>query len=144
MIIFDNVIKIRSDDTSIKTGFTRNGKYYYEYTFIKDCDIMDNIKVEVSPNIDFAIYYVIGGQVCDFETATELLLLSAEYHDFKLRILFDTRPHIDIKFTIYSRKYLMKQEHIDWSIRYPIETYNMKYIHGTGGTRRMWEQTSVY
>jgi hypothetical protein len=141
MITFNTVEKITYDVDST-SRVNRDGIYYYSHEFTNDCDIIDNVRVELLSPVNFSLSYIIGGLPYEFEKVTELLLASTKHHVFKLRINFQTTPQTGGEIKLYCRKYLMKPQDKDWLVRYPIQTKHMRYMSGLCGS--IYEHNVVY
>ena len=86
-----------------------NNNYYYEYSFDRQGDIVDNIKVEC-PNGKIKKSYYIGGIKYDPNEIEEFIIVAAPYHDLQIRITFLEEPTTSTKLLIYSRIYLINNE----------------------------------
>ena len=141
MITFNSVEKIVYDIESTSRA-NRDGLYYYEHEFTNDCDVIDNVSVELLSPANFSLSYIIGGSPYEFEKVTELLLASTKYHTFKLRINFQNKPQANGEIKLYCTQYLLKPEYKDWLVRYPFQTKHMRYMDGLCGS--IYNQNAVY
>ena len=100
-VTFINTEKI----TIAKNDFIKDddGYYYYKHRVSRDCDIIDNIKINSSNN-DLKIKYYVNGHYIDMD---EILLFLMIYNDCDICIKVLEKPIMDVDVTIQSRKYLI-------------------------------------
>jgi len=84
----------------------KNGDYIYEYSLERQADIIDNIHI-VSSNNNVKMKFIIGGE--EYDHITTFLSVAAQYHDFKLKLIF-TEPKVDDKISICYRNYLLNND----------------------------------
>lgn len=125
MVSYDDITTVKLDDIK-EFKDADNIKYYYDYTFERDCDLVNKIKVEGS--INYGLLYGKDGQeyLLDID---ELVLVATQYFDIKLRIIFTEKPSSDV-IKIYSRKYLMSADLKLFIRNYPVKTRNVLYMNG--------------
>lgn len=92
------VIKMCDVDVLMRDS---EGNYFFEYTFIRDSDIIDNISFESTKNATFS--YNIGGVFFDSSSVTEILSLSCYGVSVILRVTFTDKPNHDDTVTISYR-----------------------------------------
>lgn len=107
-----NQIVLLSDIETL--GRDRAGHYYYDYNVEKEADIFDNIFCK-STNSNIQLTYFIGDNKYTPEEVSEFILLSAQNHEFKIRITFLDKPATYNKepyyaFTISLRYYLLNTQ----------------------------------
>ena len=106
-----------------------NNNYYYEHSVSRDADIVDNIRYE-SEMKNVSITYYIGGILYQPSDVKEFILISAPYHEFKVRITFLEKPSTDAEFKIHSRVYLLGTEHRKKIANNTVITNNILYRNG--------------
>jgi len=67
-----------------------DGNYFYEYSLEKNSDMINNIRLESVLNLKLT--YNIGGIEYTPEEIEKFLLISAPFHDFKIKITFLEKP----------------------------------------------------
>ena len=85
----------------------KNGNYFYEYSLDRNADIVDNIRFESSSNLYAQLTYYIGGIEYLPEEIEKFVVVSAQYHEFKVRITFTEKPNLGDKFKLLFRYYLI-------------------------------------
>ena len=84
-----------------------NGKYFYEYSVERLGEIVSNIHLDESQNLDIKLTYYIGGIKYTPDEVNEFVLISARYHDFKIRFTFLEKPNHDYEFKLFLRYYII-------------------------------------
>ena len=84
----------------------KNGDYIYEYSLERQADIIDNIHI-VSSNNSVKMTFNIGGE--EYDNINTFLSVAAQYHEFKLKLIF-TDPKVDDKISIWYRNYLLNSD----------------------------------
>ena len=84
----------------------KNGGYIYEYSLERHADIIDNIHI-VSSNSNVKMTFIIGGE--EYDNINTFLSVAAQYHDFKLKLIF-TDPKVEDKISICYRNYLLNTD----------------------------------
>ena len=86
-----------------------NGNYFYEFIPIRDCDIIDNIKIDpIDKNIK--ITYHIGRQQYNPQDIKEFIVVASPYNDFRIRLTFLEKPTENFEFFVHLRNYIMDSE----------------------------------
>jgi hypothetical protein len=85
----------------------KNGNYFYEYSLDRNADIVDNIRFESCSNLNAQLTYYIGGIEYLPEEIEKFVVVSAQYHEFKVRITFTEKPNLGDKFKLLFRYYLI-------------------------------------
>lgn len=99
--------------------------YYYEYKFIKDCDIIDNIKIN-SDNVIIKI--IIGNLEFDLEEIKEFYFISINYSSFIIKFIYDEIPDNKV-ITLSYRKYLINNNYRNSLIKSKIIIYSDENIY---------------
>ena len=103
--------------------------YYYDFLFSRIGDYISDIKF-ISKNDNIKLEYYIGDNKFDFDIIKDFLIVSALYHEFKLRIIFLDKLIDNYEFEIKYLNYIM-----DNDIRYElkkniIKSNNFLYQNG--------------
>lgn len=107
----------------------KEGNYFYEFSVERHGDIIDNIHFE-SPNINAQLTYYIGGIKYSPEEVNEFLIVSAPYHDFKIRVTFLEKPTFDDEFKILGRYYILDSPDRKLLAAEKVKTKNNIYNNG--------------
>lgn len=85
-----------------------NGKYYFEYVIIRNCDIIDSITVkmfsvnseqgqenhQVLSQSQPTLCYYIGGIKLAADKISELITVAAMFTEFRMRVIFAEKPKL--------------------------------------------------
>jgi hypothetical protein len=112
---YTNIITYNTVDTilfkNVNTlGVDSNNNYYYEYSTDRKGDIIDNINFD-SKGAKFTISYYIGHILYDPSEVKEFIIISAPFHEFKIRITFLETPANELEFSIHSRVYILSNDY---------------------------------
>jgi hypothetical protein len=108
----------------------KKGNYFYEYSLDRNGDIIDNIRFESLSNLKVQLSYYIGGIEYSPEEIDKFVVVSAQYHDFKVRITFLEKPNPGDEFKILSRYYLINLQDKGLLSKNRIRTENNIYNYG--------------
>ena len=108
----------------------KKGNYFYEYSLDRNGDIVDNICFESCSNLNAQLSYYIGGIEYTPEEIDKFVVVSAQYHDFKVRITFLKKPNPGDEFKILSRYYLINSPDRTLLSKSRIRTKNNIYNYG--------------
>ncbi len=108
----------------------KNGNYFYEYSLDRNGDIVDNIRFESCSNLNAQLSYYIGGIEYTPEEIDKFVVVSAQYHEFKVRITFLEKPNPGDEFKILSRYYLINSQDRSLLSKSRIKTKNNIYNYG--------------
>ena len=106
------------------------GQCYYDFIITREGDMIDNIFIEKSPNLNIEISYHIGGIKYTPEEVKQFIFAAAQYHEFKIRITFIENPTIYDKINIISRRYLFNKQDRKYLATSMIRTKNNDYMNG--------------
>lgn len=96
----------KSEDALL--NFMDVNRNYYNHLIPHDCDMIDNVRIE--GNINGILSYFIGGKEYDFGEFSELVLVSAPYTNFHIRIRFQEKMVVNDGFRISYRCFLFKEK----------------------------------
>ena len=108
----------------------KKGNYFYEYYLDRNGDIIDNIRFESLSNLKVQLTYNIGGIEHTPEEIDKFVVISAQYHEFKVRITFLENPNPGDEFKILSRYYLINSQDRELLSKSRITTKNNIYNYG--------------
>jgi hypothetical protein len=106
-----------------------NGKYYYDYEFDRDCDIIDNFVV-CSDGLNVTLNFIIGHDTYNFSDIKQFLPVASMYNTFKLRIIFNEIPEQNKEITIRILKYVCSKQVRDLLMKNKIITPSIVYYDG--------------
>lgn len=122
----------------------KEGRYFYEYCLERIGDIVDNITVESSTNLNVELSYNIGGIVYTSDEVKEFVFISAAYHAFNIRITFLEKPNPSDEFKILSRYYLINPQDRVLLGRNRVNTENHIYNYGMCIKKNSVQEKSGY
>lgn len=108
----------------------KEGHHFYEFCLERNGDIIDNITVESSTNLNVQLSYKIGGISYTSDEVKEFVFISAAYHEFNIRITFLEKPNPGDEFKILSRYYLINPQDRVLLRRNRVNTENHIYYNG--------------
>jgi hypothetical protein len=108
----------------------KNGNYFYEYSLDRNADVVDNIRFESCSNLNAQLTYYIGGIEFSPEEIDKFVVVSAQYHEFKIRITFIKKPNLGDKFKLLFRYYLINSPDRTLLSKSRIKTKNNIYNYG--------------
>lgn len=108
----------------------KEGHYFYEYSVDRIGDIVDNINVESSTNLNMQLSYNIGGFNYSYYELKQFVFISSAYHEFKIRITFLEKPNPSDEFEILSRYYLINPQDRELLRKNKVNTENNIYYNG--------------
>ncbi len=85
----------------------KNNNYFYEFIPKRDCDIIDNIKIDLL-NKNIKITYHIDIQQYDPQDMKEFIIVASPYFDLIIRLTFLEKPTENFEIFVYLRNYIMK------------------------------------
>ena len=87
----------------------KNNNYFYEFIPKRDCDIIDNIKIDLL-NKNIKITYHIDIQQYDPQDMKEFIIVASPYFDLIIRLTFLEKPTENFEIFVYLRNYIMELE----------------------------------
>ena len=102
------------------------GKYYIDYEFQKDCDMVDNFNF-ITNDLDVTFIFICGGIEYKFNDVNEFILCAAKFNQFKLRIIFNKVPETDKEILLHYSKYFLKKELVILLVKSKIYTNSIIY-----------------
>lgn len=106
-----------------------DGKYYFDYEFVRDCDIIDEFKFEAN-GLDIKFSFICGLHEYNINEIKEFLLVSSTYNSFKLRITFNEIFDVNKEIYLYYSKSFCKYADRYYLMNNKITTSSIIYHHG--------------
>lgn len=106
-----------------------DGKYYYEYIFNRDCDIISGFNF-IATDLDVTFTFICGYDEYNILNIKEFLLTSSIFNELKLRITFNKIPEINKEILIYYCKYICNNDIRNYLNNNKIITSSLIYNNG--------------
>jgi len=122
----------------------KEGYYFYEYCAERIGDIIDNITIENSKNLNVKLSYNIGGISYTSDEVKEFIFISSPYYALNIRITFLKKPNLNDEFKILSRYYLINNQDRSFLAKNMINTENHIYNNGRCIKKNSIQEKSDY
>ena len=107
-----------------------NGNVYYEIPIERAGDIIDNIHLENTGDLNIEICYMIGNRLFTNEKIKEFVMCASMYTEFKLRLTFLEKPKNNDEFKIIIRNHLINKKNKELLLKNLVKTEFINYIDG--------------
>ena len=106
------------------------GYKYYEILIEKTGDIIDDIHLENTNNLNIEVSYIIGNRLFTTEKIKEFVMCASIYTEFKIRLTFLEKPKNNNEFKIVFKNYIINRKNRELLLKNPVKTKYINYING--------------
>jgi hypothetical protein len=128
IITYDSISRLSLNNIDM-LKINSKGQYYYDFKPDKNCDIINNIRIE-SPNCQTKKSYVVSGVEYSDAKLDTFVITAAPYSEFLVRITFCEKPTADAKVNILIKCYLLSLDCRNTLMKLNIITKNNIYSNG--------------
>ena len=106
------------------------GYKYYEISIERAGDIIDDIHLENTNNLNIEVSYIIGNRLFTTEKIKEFVMCASIYTEFKIRLTFLEKPKNNNEFKIVFKNYIINRKNRELLLKNPVKTKYINYING--------------
>jgi len=106
------------------------GLKYYEIPIERAGDIIDNIHLENTNNLNIEVSYIIGNRLFTTEKIKEFVMCASIYTEFKIRLTFLEKPKNNNEFKIVFKNHIINRKNRELLLKKPVKTEFINYLDG--------------
>ena len=130
MITYNSVRHFSINNISI-LKLDNKGNYFYEFSVDRHGNIIDNIFLSHSPNVNIVLSYYIGGKKYSLEEVKKIVVCASIHYEFKIRVTFLEKTNFNDEFKIIMRNYILETGDRKRLATNPLKCDNIRYYNGT-------------
>ena len=106
------------------------GYKYYDISIERASDIIDDIHLENTNNLNIEVSYIIGNRLFTTEKIKEFVMCASIYTEFKIRLTFLEKPKNNNEFKIVFKNYIINRKNRELLLKNPVKTKYINYMNG--------------